>query len=169
MQHHSTQSQASFTNEVQRKTKRVLFGRVWSNQVTRFYVFGIVLLQKEKTPEQDAVKLLGVPLFQTRHIGYEKKHYLFGIPLVTRPNIRFLEEQVSKQIDRLLSLPASCAPKDPLADDAALRAGMERLFDMPTYRVMCDARDHIITLESELQIVTAQVEQSLAQEGKINA
>ena len=169
MQHHSTESQASYTKEVQRKTKRVLFGRVWSNQVTRFYVFGIVLLQKEKTPEQDAVKLLGVPLFQTRHIGYEKKHYLFGIPLVTRPNIRYLEEQVTNQIDRLLTICASSPPKGPLADDVALQAGMERLFSTPSYRVMCDARDHVITLESELQIVTAQVEQSLAQEGQINA
>lgn len=89
------------------------------------------------------------------------RYFFLGIPVSTRPDLGFLEQQIARQIDSLLAIPLPTDGQSGGAEDDAVQAGRQRLANLPSYRLMCKARDGAMRLEDELPIVTAQAEQGL--------
>ena len=149
--------------------KRVLFGRVWTREHTKYYVLGIPLFQKKKSAELDVLKLFGIPVVKTFYDRFDKKTRFLGIPVSIRPNYRYLEQQISDSIDCLNVLPGTPAKlRSSQSGLVTLTQAREILNKLPSYQLMCDTRDGRLLLKDELTIVTRQMEKLLAPEEKID-
>ena len=149
--------------------KRFLFGRVWSEARTSFYILGVPLICKEKAPERDVLKFIGIPVIKTYYNKFDKKTRFLGIPVSTRPNYRYLEQRIAGSISCLRALPNE--PVKPCSNPSSpitLSQAREILSKLPSYQLMCDTRDGRLLQKDELMIVTQQVEKLLAPEGKID-
>ena len=154
---------------VQTRSKRVLFGRVWSEACTTFYVLGIPFMLKEKTTERDVLRLIGIPVVMTYYDRFERKTRFLGFPVSTRPNYRYLEQQIADSLNCLHALPkAPAGLRTKQSLPPTLSEARERLYKLPSYQLMCDTRDGRLLLKDELTIVTAQMEKLLAEEDKID-
>lgn len=149
--------------------KRKLFGRVWTREHTKYYVLGIPLIQKQKSPGFDVLKLIGIPVIKTYYDKFDKKTQFLGVPVSIRPNYRYLEQRISGSINCLNMLPGVPTKlrsnQSKLVTLAEARAILRKL---PSYQLMCDMKERRLLLEEELTIVTHQMEKLLAPEGKID-
>lgn len=133
-----------------------LFRRVWTPDMTTFFILGIPVLRKDRSPMEEIVRFLGIPVRKTRFLGFERKTYLFGIPVAVRTNLPYVEQFILHSLNRLNAIPVPpTAPGDEA--DAARATERERLLALPSYRLMCRARDGELRLEDELRVVTAQI------------
>ena len=149
--------------------KRKLFGRVWTREHTRYYVLGIPLIQKQKSPELDVLKLIGIPVIKTYYDKFDKKTRFLGIPVSIRPNYRYLEQQISNSINCLNLLPSAPTKlRTNQSEFVTLAEARAILRKLPSSQLMCDVREGRLLLEDELTIVTHQMEKLLAPEDKID-
>jgi hypothetical protein len=133
-----------------------LFRRVRTPDSTAFWILGIPVLRRDKSPMEETVRFLGIPVKRTRFLGFERKIYLFGIPVAVRTNLPYLEQFILRSLNRLNAI--AVPPTAPGGEaDAARATERERLLALPSYRLMCRARDGELRLEDELKIVTAQI------------
>lgn len=155
--HHENQKQWAF------------FGRIWSEEQTTLFLLGIPVIRKEKTSEQDVLRLLGIPMVKIQYEQFEKKTLFLGIPISSRPNYRYLERRINESVNRLHSISgAPIAARSNKTISLSLQDARELLNKLPSYQLICDARDGRLILEDELTIVTKQMEKLLASEGRID-
>ena len=143
-------------NKQKRSTAGGLFRRVWTPEETIYYTFGLPVLRKNKSPEAETVRFIGLPITKTYIQNLEQKTFLFGIPVGTRINHRYFEQSVFHLLDRLNSLPIQTTSAN--NEYAALT---DRLHALPAFQLMCQARDRKLKLEDEVKIVTAEVVQKM--------
>lgn len=146
------------------------FGRVWSEEQTSLFLFGIPVIRKEKSPQQDRLRLLGIPAIKIQYDQFEKKTFVLGILVASRPNYRYLEQRITDSVYRLRLLSgAPVTVQSSKSTKLTLPEAREMIHKLPSYQLMCDTRDGRLLLEDELKIVTKQMEKLLAAEDRIDA
>lgn len=143
-------------NEQRKPTAGGLFRRVWTPEETIYYAFGFPVLRKNKSPEAETVRFIGIPITKTYIQNFEQKTFLFGIPVATRVNHRYFEQSVFHLLDRLNSLPIQTT-----SANKKYAALTDRLHALPAFQLMCQARDGKLKLEDEVKAVTAEVVQKM--------
>ncbi len=105
------------------------------------------LIRLVRTPEQETILFLGIPIKTARYSGYQRTVYVLGIPVAVRIDPSLFEQSVHRMLDRI----------NALHDKEQQRSADERAASLPSYELMCQARDGALRLEDELKIVTQQV------------
>jgi len=113
------------------------------------------LIRLVRTPEQETILFLGIPIKTARYSGYQRTVYVLGIPVAVRIDPSLFEQSVHRMLDRINALHDKEQQRS--SDDLPRMTATERAASLPSYELMCQARDGALRLEDELKIVTQQV------------
>jgi hypothetical protein len=113
------------------------------------------LIRRVRTPEQETIRFLGIPVKTTRFSAYQRTIYLCGIRVAKRIDPALFERSVHHMLDRINALHDQ--EQSSRADEPPRMTPTERAAALPSYGLMCQARDGQLRLEDELKIVTRQV------------
>jgi len=125
------------------------------------------LIRLVRTPEQETVLFLGIPVKTTRYSGYQRTVSVFGVPVAVRIDPNLFEQSVHRMLDRINALHDK--EQQSGAGDLPRMTAAERAASLPSYQLMCQARDGELRLEDELKIVTQQVVRLLDTQQQSNA
>ena len=118
-------------------------------------VTGRGLIRLVRTPERETTLFLGIPIKTTRYTGCQRTVYILGIPVSVRIEPSLFEQSVHSMLDRINALLDK--EQQGGVDDPPRMTATERAAALPSYELMCQARDGALRLEDELKIVTQQV------------
>jgi len=110
---------------------------------------------------------LGIPIKTARYTGCQRTVYILGIPVAARIDPSLFEQSVHSMLDRINALHDQ--EQQSGADDPPRITATERAAALPSYELMCQARDGALRLEDELKIVTQQVVRLLDAQQQSNA